>query len=109
MSSCNRDVRSRRAPPERRILEARLLETARAQAAAVAAPAGGAVGPRIVAAVRQPVVQTERCPATDDLRLREAQERREHAQPPALDARLRRQRSHALEGLEILGPAVRIA
>ena len=50
------------------------------------------VGRRIVAAVRQAVVEAEREPAPDDVRLGQRDERRVDAKPRAFDAGARRQR-----------------
>ena len=84
-------------------------ESLRTQQAAVAAPAWRAVGARIVAAVGEAVVEAELHSRGDDLRLRQAQQRREDAQSRAFHAGLRGERGQALERLEVLRAAVRIA
>src|SRR5207247_10906247 len=71
---------------ELRIGDAGVAEAVRAEHAAVAVPAGPAVGQRIVAARRQTVLQPERDPLTDDLGLAHRDERRVHVEPAALDA-----------------------
>src|SRR5260221_12089999 len=93
----------------RRVWCARFGEAPGAKNAAVAPAAGGAVRRRIVAAVGEPIVQTELETAPDDVGLGERHERCVHAETRALDARPRRQRRQRLERANELGATVRIA
>src|SRR5262245_42246414 len=89
-----------------RISQAGFLEAARAQYATVAPAARPAGRQRIVATVRQPVVEAERRATADDLCLRHRYQRRLDAEAAALDASLRRERRGPLEGLDELGTAI---
>ena len=59
--------------------------------------------------MRQPVVQTERHAAADDVGLRHRDQRRANAKAAAFDASLRRKPGEVLECLDELRPAIRIA
>src|SRR5260221_5712285 len=76
---------------------ARFGESSGAKDAAVTSAAGGAIGRRIVATVRQPIVQTELETASDDVGLGERHERCVHAEARALHTRSRCQRRQRLE------------
>src|SRR5262245_6161616 len=80
---------SRRILPRQGVNGARLREAPGAQHAAVAVPAGTAVWRRIVAAVRQAIVESKGQASSDDLRLAELDERRVNLEPSALDPRAR--------------------
>src|SRR5829696_6298954 len=84
-------------------------KTLGSQPAAVAAAAWPPVRPRIVTTQREPVVQTERDTAADNLGLRELDERREDAQGPPLDARPGGQRGEPFERLQEFRTAIRIS
>src|SRR6516225_10173886 len=68
---------------EDRVGDAGLAEAPGAQYAAIAPAARPPLRRRIVAAVGQPVVQTQLEPAPDDVRLAQHQQRRVHAEPGA--------------------------
>src|SRR5207248_3229235 len=93
-----------------RVREAGGFEAGAAQDAGVAAPAGGAVGGRVVAAVRQAEVDAQRRPQPDDLRLGQVDQRGADAEGAApLDARPRRQVGQPLEDVDELLATIRIA
>jgi serine/threonine protein kinase/Tfp pilus assembly protein PilF len=86
------------------------VEGGQPERARVAAQAGAAVGAGVVAGVRQGVVHAQGQAAGDDAVLGHRQERGVDPEgAAALDAGLRRQVGHHLEGAEVLGPAVGIA
>src|SRR2546426_7266772 len=90
---------------EQRIGDARFLESLRAKHAAVAACARTAAGRRIVATVREPVVETELDAAADDVRFAERDERRVHAESRTFDAVARRHGREMLERVDERRPA----
>ena len=92
---CSRDASS--VSGRQRIGDPGLGEPSRAKPAAVARAARPSVGARVVAAVRQAVVDTELQTEPDDAGLGQVLERRPDSQRPALDAGLRRQRREVLE------------
>ena len=112
-----------------RVGDAGFSETPRSQLASVASPTRSTIGGRVIAtqrhgevdaeratrtirvvtALRDRVVDAELEPAADDALLRELHQRRMDLQPlRALDAGLRGQVGHPLEGLDVLRPAIRI-
>ena len=98
----------------RRVRDADLLESLAAEQARVAVAARAAVGGGIVARGRRTVFHTQCGADADGLGFRQMQQRR--AEPErhlaaggGFDARTRGQIGHALERLDVLGAAVRIA
>src|SRR5688572_2657213 len=94
-TSCRRSGRAAKRPrtvftlscgPRCRIEGTGLRESGGAKDTAIAAPAGASIRRRVVAAVRQPVVEPEREPAPDDLGLGELLQRRMNPESAALDA-----------------------
>src|SRR5262249_33826082 len=93
-----------------RIGQARFLKTLQPQPTAVATAAGPSLLVRIIAAQRQPVIDTQAHPRRNDLRLGQPQERRMYAErPPPFHRRLRRNVGQAFKLCEEFRPAIRIA
>src|SRR5262249_55582371 len=88
----------------------RRLESGTSQFAGVAVSASSTVGSRVVAAVRQTEVDTQRLPQPDDLDLAQLHQRGMNAEGSlALDAGLCRQVRQPLEGRHELGTTIGIA
>ena len=96
-------------PQEQRIGDACLGKSARSQDAAVAVAARTAVRQRVVAAVREAIVEPERNATPDDFCLGQRNERRVHAEAAALHARARGESRQRLERGDELRAAVGIA
>src|SRR2546428_1862737 len=94
---------------DQRVGNAGFAKALGAQHAAVARAARPACGRRIVAAVREAVVESELEAAANDVGLAECDERRVHAKPRAFDAGARAEIRDPLERGDELGPAVGIA
>ena len=92
-----------------RVGEAGLSEAPGPETATVAPAARPSVGRRVVAAMREAVVEPQSVPPANDLGLCHRDERGVDAEPPPFDARLRRERGETLERRDVLGPAVRVA
>src|SRR5687767_9991885 len=84
-------------------------KTGRSQPATVAVAARSAIGRRIVTAVREAVIKTERQAEANDVGLRQLNERRVDRQRPPLDSSLGSQAGQLFEGADEFGPAVRVA
>src|SRR5687768_6249076 len=78
------------------------------QPATIATVARSAVGPRIVAAVCEPVVETQRQSQSDDVGLRQLDQRRVNGQRAALDAGPSGKAGQLLEGADEFGTAIGI-
>src|SRR4051812_10233921 len=94
---------------EERIGHAGFAESFCTKYAAVAGPAGPAVRPRIVAAVRETVIEAEPVAVADDLGFAHRDERRVDAEAAALDAGAGAEIGDTLEGGDEFGSAVGVA
>src|SRR6266511_4701356 len=87
----------------------RLGETLQTQQAGVALATGGAIGGRVIAAMRQGIINAELKPSLNDLRLAQVDEWRVNTHPLAtLDRRFRRQVGHGFKGANIFRAAIGI-
>ena len=94
---------------EQRVGDAGFRETAGAEYATIAGLARRSVGQRVVATVRQPIVQPQLQAAADDLGLGEIDQRRMDAERAAFHSGPRTKRGDLLERPDELGPAIGIA
>src|SRR5579864_2571164 len=92
----------------RGIGNARRVEPVAAQAARVAPPAGAPLGIGVVAGDREGKVHAALGALADDLRLGHAHERRLDRDGVPLDRALGGEVRHALEGTQVIGPAIGI-
>src|SRR5471032_810762 len=91
---------------DQRIDRAGFTKSLGSQHTTVAPSARTPVGGRVVAAVRQAVVETQLEAAADDVGLAERDQRRLHAKGGAFDARARPERRERLERADELGPKI---